>query len=839
MSYNYSFTNINFSKILPEFTMKLVTEQLDDTNTEGLKDVYFPKKHCGTSHCISNSSGCELSKCNGLIGDCPGPEKNYLYNFYKFGCTGPNYPTKPCPTSNDFDIYGYRYAVCGSINGKRTCSLDNTVGNCISEDCKKDVDWHLTYSSAKDPSKIPKTKMRDGWMNCKYSYDFSDFEYLKEPTQATDLKNFLTTLLTGKNVHSMNGQGLPPSLTYWFSYTTFSYLINIYWFQKLYEEKTNIHFDFTSKDGTELTLQKNDILNLMRNSFSSILNLLGNKDLDFPVDFKTCMISKMFLPTISSSGTKNLRSDLRDFDYYNFDQINLKESVDTLYVTIPISSMQYEVYKNAKDIDKPSLLTTWFSYLLNDAAGSFVGGTNKLKNIIPGLTPLSLDPISVNVFTITITGGSEYQLSKASPPKITFKCVDPVSFTDFSKPEYSGYFATSFNIKCKITKWTPMLMVYVLIDKGFTISSKLSQQMTEDTEFLPMVTYNKSCSNVATMDKDICTDYIIDHCSQQKYSPPPNYYIQTIQDTLFIGDLIGGANICQCYNSLLQPIISRYDGNITAMCFDKHCKDDTIQTLFNLNDTVCGSKCQQMYSWINDTSSIDFIPANAVAYNRDTAKWDKLCGNYKPKADFQTNKYVGAYSGCIGASVILVLVFSLIASKFSVKTILGVSIPSAIAISVGIILVTLELRGTSSCEKIKGQLNDWPKEFKCRSRWLKKEISTDFCKTKYSCYCSENKTCGEDCSCISSQCIPNSYEKTGAVVKLQSVKINYIEGGLPVVNIIVLTIAFFIFLKVKTSTETKLLISFIYFILIGLMVFTIHFGIVKTMSTKLVNACKA
>jgi hypothetical protein len=141
-----------------------------------------------------------------------------------------------------------------------------------------------------------------------------------------------------------------------------------------------------------------------------------------------------------------------------------------------------------------------------------------------------------------------------------------------------------------------------------------------------MITYNKSCSDISNLDQKTCRDYIIQHCSQQKYIPPPNYYVQTIQDTLFIGDIIGGANICQCYNSLLQPTISKQDGNITAMCFDKHCKNDTIQSLFNLNDTVCGEKCGEMYSWINDTSSIDYIPANSVAYNRDTAKWDKLCG---------------------------------------------------------------------------------------------------------------------------------------------------------------------------------------------------------------------
>jgi hypothetical protein len=154
--------------------------------------------------------------------------------------------------------------------------------------------------------------------------------------------------------------------------------------------------------------------------------------------------------------------------------------------------------------------------------------------------------------------------------------------------------------------------------------------------------------------------------------------------------------------------------------------------------------------------------------------------------------------------------------------------------------IILELRGTSDCKPIKGQLNDWPKKFTCTSRWLKFDLPVDFCPARYSCECGDNKNCGQDCSCISSQCIPNSYEKSGSVVKLQDLNFDYIKIILPIITGFFLIVSFFIFLNLKITNE-KLLVKrigiSIFFILLGIIVLSVKYGITKKVEAKLVNAC--
>lgn len=730
---SYYFDNIIYSNIYPIVTAKLNSDSLDNTGWESLRQhnkdgsddrcIYKCPPNVSKCHCseVSRGNPCNFPSCD---------TKPKLFRTEHLHCT--SHHTAGCHLGycDKKKVYGDLWGSCGVFDPIRICtvkSIDSPTryGRSTGEPPIRDVDWYTW----KDGDQPPDDKLKAGWARCVYDYDIS-LVSLNDYESNKAYSYFLNSMAVGTNSISMFGGGLnndknenQNKIGKWLcKISLFSLPVNL-WFQELYEKD---HFDYSDINGIGLKQKRDDIFDMITVSYNNVLNSLHLNV--FPDDAKSCSITHMSIPTF---------------------QMNL----DSFNMNIPLSYSQYQVYRRSKD--KSGVVSNYIQFMLNDSNSSFASGSNnKLKNIIPGFDILSEEPVSVNVMII-------------DPSTLTLSCMaNPIDYKDYitnSKYKNSGYMAVSLNISVKITKWTAMLATLALLtlSEQQQLPESISNHIVSDTGFLPLKTYLQDCGDTITS-KGKCLDYVRQYCSLQTFIPPLNFKIYTIFNALFIGDVRGGGggggkrvNVCQCYNSLLQPVIGRRSGNTTAMCFDKSCDDPAVKQLFSLDDELCSSKCSEIYSWLynSDPSGPN---AGSNPFWLDKGRYDSLCGqNYSPLIRHNINYSLLVYGMVICIGVLLILYGILYMYKVSVVNKI-ITMVSVSFILIGILTVLLIVMiGESSC----GRDNKTPT---CKSKIFGWKIPKDFCNYMSECECQTDNDCEGDCSCISQICVPNTgdYQKS-------------------------------------------------------------------------------
>lgn len=724
---SYYFDNISYSNIYPSVTAKLNSDILDCSwkklrqhnkgeGTTGSCQYDCPQLwNCSWPYQrnkAKSNNACNFPSCDNVL------FRTEIYTgtvHHPLGCH--------VGTCDKYKVFGDLWGSCGQFNPSRTCTVKSkdspiAFGKSTGDPPVRDKDWYTWKSGAKPAN----DKILAGWAWCVYEYDISKLK-LDDYNSNIAYSYFLNSMAVGTNNCSMFNSGLNKTsktqkdqIGQWLCRISLFSLPIQMWFNELYE---NNHFNFSDITGQEPSTEKTTILNHIRSYYFSVLqNLQLN---DWPDNVVAFVQSKMVIPSfqMESNGFNML---------------------------IPLSYTQFKTYQQSSN--KEGVISNYMQFMLNDANSSFATGSGqKVKNKIPEFNLYSQDPVSVNILSI-------------DPVTLVLSTEDdPISYKDYTtndKYKNTGYMAVSFNISVKITKWTAMLAVLALLtlNEQDELPDIISDQITNDTGFLPLKTYTHYCGDTITSE-DKCMNYIRQYCSAQTFNPPKNYDWNTIHTSLFIGDLKGSGsdesrvNVCQCYNSLLQPVIGRKPGNISAMCFDKSCNDPSIQQLFKLSDNLCANKCSDVYSWIYNNDPLG-PNAGANPFWLNKAKYDKLCGqDYQPLQSRNISLSLLGYGIAIAISILLLVYAFLYMYKVSKKnTIITICCVGSVCVGI-LILFIIDTMGQTTC----GSDNKTPT---CKSKIFGWKLPDEFCPFMSACECQSDNDCGSDCTCISSICIPNT-----------------------------------------------------------------------------------
>jgi hypothetical protein len=781
----YSFDNIVYSHNHIKLTATLHTNNMDNTWThsktprkqsDNCKKVCHDGNPCHNRSYLDKNNFCKLKKCDSEI---------YDHKKYRCGGDGP----KDCYNLGSYVIYGDFVQCCGTFNPTTTCTLK--LGNQSklygsSTGTLKSTDWDTYWKDIKildngEPVFPGKDNAKLGYAKCVYTFDTSKLEF-GDPTSNQDCSQFLLTMISGTNNVSMYGKGLnegAEKMGRWLGMIGLYFLPTHFWFQKLYETD---HFDYISS-GEDTRSQ------IFTSILSSYYEVFEKLDLDKWSDpVKNLLNSYMTIPQV-------VKND------------------DSIGLNIPLSYHQYLDF--SKSSNKPGVISKYLAYMLNDSDSKYPNKEDHLKNIIPEFKINNNLPTSVNGIEID--------------PK-TFKVTASQNKSWDYIGENRNMFVLTYNISVTITKWTAMLMVLVLrqYKDGEDLPVIISDKMKEDTNFLPLLTYKTNCNESNIKDnEELCLNMIKNNCGAHHFIKPGNYSVADINDNLFVGDAKGGSNICQCYNSLLQPVINREGGNITAMCFDKSCDKNAI-SLFNLNNELCRTNCNQITDWMQNHDKNDPGAGANPAY-LDKTKYRTICGSdFKPFVNKSFNISFTTYLVSSGLGILLILYAYLYMSKaHRNNVILIMSIVSLVVVGL-IIFLSIDIIGNPTCSGDK-----YPKASVCKSKITKIKIPNDFCDFLSPCECINDNDCAGDCICINSTCVPESGDS--AYTQTQN---GYIIYWRLVSSISLLIIGAILFILSLYVFKNYMLSVLVFSCFLMVVFWSMLYAFVKKVEVKYENKCK-
>lgn len=734
-------------------------------------------KECGDISCPQRK---ECSKENPTI---------YKYSYEHCRGAGTH---GTCFHPNWIERKQFYYQLCGKMDPKYSCGVQylnqDSVGTCRSEECIQNKDWtSLWDSSNMNADNSPtKGKEKGGTIYCMYNYPkVANYNYTNASKDLIDVNFWLDAIIKGTAVEKKSFTTLPIEIKNWLRDTMIIYLSSRYWHEGLYKgwglEEDDDHWDFISEGNiSSIKSRKDNLTSLLEQNFNQ----------RYPT-------SPLLPSKLKESINKNCVIPMLDMDDKD------------IYINIPLSQSQYVLYTESKD--KSGYLVDNLAWLLDDKNSNVINKDIPLK---PELTIIN-DKYKVN--TIVIDEDNYYSSNN-------------ISYQDFfsnNEDKYTDNFLTSYIIRCKITGWTGILMVFALT-KLSNIPDIIINTMINQTGFLPLSEFEKDCSGDAIESQKIkCLQYIKEHCS--KYTYPPQYTgTNIISNVIFTGDLAGGTNACQCYNSQLQPKIGATQGNITAMCFDKTCNNNTLKSLFNLSDKRCSTECNKMWNWINNKDPYNDQEGVSVQY-LDEGRFRNICNEkYSPFNTLIFNKFLAIY-----LSLIVILVISII---FVILKHVQIS-NTKISIIVLIVFLFLSLLSLFILEDTKGipdcKGDKYPKEPVCKSKYTKIYIPEEFCTTLSACEC-DVKCENDDCNCISQLCIPKDPKKAGNIIRNLN---SHIIKWRVVMSIILLVLTIILSSCMILFTDYLILSGAVFTGMISLIIFLFSFAFVKRIDTKFYDSC--
>ena len=785
-----SFSNIDYYRDQIKVTTLLETNVLDDTwkfaqagghGKHRDEDLQCGKTHCpwtGESGCAGApdydrpncAPGCKSdSKCSNCIYN-----RNYTY----FSCKG--WPTDSCKAPGQVRVRGWQrqFQACGEFNGKRSCGVTYSgvnVGDCTNpNDCKRGKDtncnnaqWNSVWVNddcqtksgdgercknvAAFFSQPTSTNFAKGCANCQYTFsndDLFSFEFIKRSTSAnTKIYPWIRTILNGQGLVKGSFQTLPDDIKTWLKNSMIISLCSHYWYQGLYMgwgfSGKDDHWDFISIGDTSDYVDRRDgvLLNQMQYFYGKYYPKTSPPG--FPGDLLTCLKTTMIVPEVESSG-------------------------NDVFIILPLSAKYYNDY--TLSTDKSSFMSNLFSWTLDDDNFNY-----SPKTMVPKTPKFEVieDATTINSINITLSNESFGCTNQNIPYK---------DFMDNKDSKYTYNFITSYNIKCKVNTWTAMLMLFVLSRINDTVNDTIIDKMMHDTQMLPVKKFDQDCSKITSDNRQKCLNYVTTYCQSIINNTP--FSDSLIGKYVFNGDLGGGGNACNCYNSNLQPPVIAYPGNPTAMCFDTNCNSNTLIDLFGLSPDFCKTKCSEMWNWMFNANPTMGKPPPQFF---DSSRYSNICGrDYIPLADRGKNVSLVIYM-CVTAILILVCLYlSLIYFKISKKNnYITIGVTGAVLIGV-IVFLAIDMRGKAACEG-----GGFPQKSVCKSAITGMSIPSDFCGFMSACECQTDNDCkGKDCQCESQVCLPSSTEGKQKMNLTQKSRLSYWQFGFSIL-LIILVIAIF------------------------------------------------
>ena len=763
-----SFSNIDYYRDQIKVTTLLETDVLDDrwitTQTGGRSG----DKRC-SNHCPFD---CNTVYDRPNCGSSCGPNKIYDRNYTYF--TSRKGATEACHDPFTCRVRGYqrRFDACGEFEGTYSCGVSIggkddqlVVGNCTNPDsCKRGKDgncdeaqWNsywITVDSKKKPSNSVHsptlTNNKKGCANCQYTFDtdtLRSFKFINYVNDAdTKVYPWMKTVLTGKGKVAGSFKTLPDTIKIWLKNTMIISLSSHYWFQGFYEgwglSGDDDHWDFISIGDDSSYIHRRDAVCLTYMQLLYAQYYPSISPPGFPSDLLTCLKTILEVPKIEVSG-------------------------DDVYIILPLNSEYFNEYTLSSD--KSSYLSNLFSWILDDK--SFKYSPKKSVSKAPGF---NVDESATTINSINVTIDTE-----------TFGCttqgVPYKDFTDNKDGKYTYNFVTSYNVKCKITKWTAMLMVFALSRMQDQLTDNTISQMSSDTEILTVKRFKSDCSSITPDNRSKCLNYVTTYC--QNISNNTAFSDSLIGVYVFNGNLGGGANACNCYNSNVQPPVIAYPGNPTAMCFDTNCDNDVLIDLFGLSPDFCKTKCSEMWNWMFNANPTMGKP---VPQFFNSARYSDVCGkNYHPTSQSGANIILALYMAFSSLLILLCIYLSLKYYNVSNKTnYITIGITGAIFVGITVFIL-IDTRGNSVCEG-----TTFPQKSVCKSSITGTSIPNEFCNFMSACECQTDSDCKGDCECSSQVCIPTTSVAKQKITLTQKSKVSYWGFAFTLLLIILIIIIF-------------------------------------------------
>ena len=422
-------------------------------------------------------------------------------------------------------------------------------------------------------------------------------------------------------------------------------------------------------------------------------------------------------------------------------------------------------------------MSNLFSWILDDKNFSYVD--KPTNNAVFEVIQSGITINSINI---------ELDHDTVSCVNVTKSQSMGISYKDFMlnvDGEYTYNFIATYNIKCKITMWTPMLMLFALTRIEDTkLTDDIITKMTNDTKILTVKKFNEGCNTITKDNKQTCHGYITTYC--KTFTNTTKFPPELIGKYLFDGNIGGGGNACNCYNSVLQPPVTAKPGNLTAMCFDSNCNNNNLEILFDLNQGSCKTKCSEMWDWMFNSNPATGKP---VPQFFDSARFSDICGkNYVPLESKINITFVAYLSVTMIIVMVCLYLFLLYFKVTNKKKYTILAITGAILLGITIFL-PIDMKGTPNC------IGDDPSSQKsvCKSSITGIPIPDDFCGFMSACECQTDTDCSKGCECISQVCIPNSSDKRTAILTKKP-KVKYWQFIFSIILTILVVIIFSILL---------------------------------------------
>jgi hypothetical protein len=385
-------------------------------------------------------------------------------------------------------------------------------------------------------------------------------------------------------------------------------------------------------------------------------------------------------------------------------------------ITFYVSHGQYEQQKDLNTL-AASLCRRFF----HDGAARQIKDGLEMS---VGLPEVSVESFRMSAFRMRGDGGS------SNKPEF----VPDINVEEFGlnpSGKYTDYLACTYAVRCRVRKWSGMLLLYFL-SRRYQFRASQRDQVVAETGLLPVAMATHVEDRKQTI-KDFCTT---------RYMPPP-FIDQTLAVMTYL--LTADAEGCRCWNNRVAPALSRFAGNQAAMCFASACNNPVDKAEYDLTLEACKGYCPTVYEWLHSSTN-----PSGNKKELDLARYKAVCGDdFAPDAVPAEWNLTALAVGLSAAAALAGVVMLLPGSK---KTKVVLALVTLAVLSGAAVFAARDLVGIPECRG-----DEYPKEAVCASRVTGMRLPEAFCGPLPKCDCSGfDEDCQEGHRCFSGACVPDT-----------------------------------------------------------------------------------
>ena len=517
-----------------------------------------------------------------------------------------------------------------------------------------------------------------GIIRANYYYDFTDWNYANDYQRFSNAVDDVLTKYNGSTSDAGTLTDYSPDLASYITKMAQVYFVVLSYYNEIYLSKGSFPYDFVFNDN--------------HYEFSFVEDILQKSGGDDALkDF-------MKLPEIIAEG-------------------------DDVYIKMYVN---YDTH--AANLDR--------AYLLNSLFADETGILHSSDGVKKTIDPLQVELKETILHYIFLANDGFKVLEDTEDSfKNKFDTTDCMYTLTTPQNLYNYPFVVYYSYKCKITKWSPMLWIYMKYNfKETVITDAICKKFLLDTSIFPLDYFK--CPSPATFTNP-CIKNIQDYCDMD-YVPPT--YVTAGQSFVSDAFLVKMGEQCLCYTkSVVAPGAGTYEKQ-PNMCFSTYCTDSNWVNAFNLSNDDCKSQCEVVWKWIQNNQV-----QGAYLDRFNTQKYEEVCGRtFTPYEQESFN--IGI---CCGVLIFTACIATATGLSIKKKGTIAATTSLITAIGIGVsIFLGLDLAGQFGCK----DTSKLPTDSVCTSKLSGISLPSQFCSTMVQCQCAFNQDCPTSCTCLSGSC---------------------------------------------------------------------------------------